>query len=46
VVGEELHNFYHLPNIIRVVKSRRDTWTGNVARTGDMRNAHKIGRKT
>jgi hypothetical protein len=36
---EELHNFYSSPNIIRVIKSRRMRWAGNVARMGDLRNA-------
>jgi hypothetical protein len=27
------------PNIIRVIKSRRIKWTGQVARLGGMRNA-------
>jgi len=40
--SKELHNLYALPNIIRVIKSRRMSWTGNVARMGEMRRAHKI----
>jgi hypothetical protein len=29
---EELNGLYSLPNIIRVIKSRRMIWTGHVAR--------------
>jgi hypothetical protein len=29
--NEELHNLYSLPNIIRMMKSRRMRWTGDVA---------------
>jgi hypothetical protein len=36
--NEELHNLYVLLNIIRVVKSRKMRWVGNVARIGEMRN--------
>jgi hypothetical protein len=39
---EELHNLYALPNIIRVIKSRRMRWLKYVAHMGDMRNAYKI----
>jgi hypothetical protein len=31
---EELNGLYSLPNIVRVIKSRRLRWTGHVARTG------------
>jgi len=31
---EELKDFYFLPNIVRVVKSRRMRWTEHVARMG------------
>jgi len=31
---EELMNLYSLPNIVRVVKSRRMRWAGHVARMG------------
>jgi hypothetical protein len=33
---------YVLPNIIRVIKSRRVRWAGHVASTGEMRNVYKI----
>jgi hypothetical protein len=29
---KELHNMHSLPNIIRMIKSRRMRWAGNVAR--------------
>jgi hypothetical protein len=32
--NEELHDLYSLPNIVRVVKSRRMRWAGHVARMG------------
>jgi superfamily II helicase len=38
----ELYNFYALPNIIKVIKSRRMRWTGHVARMREMRNAQKL----
>jgi hypothetical protein len=40
--NEELHNFYSLPNIIRMIKSRRMRWAGHVARMGETRNAYRI----
>jgi hypothetical protein len=39
---EGLYNLYSLPNIIRMIKSRRVRWAGHVARMGAMRNAHRI----
>ena len=33
--NEELRDFYSLPNIVRVVKSRRMRWAGHVARMGE-----------
>jgi hypothetical protein len=32
--NEELNELYSLPNIVRVVKSRRMRWAGHVARMG------------
>jgi hypothetical protein len=32
--NEELHNLYCSPSIIRIIKSRRMRWMGNVARMG------------
>jgi hypothetical protein len=37
--NEQLHNFYASRNVIRVVKSRRTTWMGHVARVEEMGNA-------
>ena len=35
--NEELSDLYYLPNIVRVVKSRRIRWAGHVARMGEGR---------
>jgi hypothetical protein len=35
-----LHNLYSSPSIIRMIKSRRMTWAGHVARMGTKRNAY------
>jgi hypothetical protein len=32
LLNEELNELYSLPNIVRVVKSRRKRWVGHVAR--------------
>jgi hypothetical protein len=34
VHNEELHNLYSSPSIIRLIKSRRMRWAGNVERMG------------
>jgi hypothetical protein len=39
--NEELHNLYSSPNIIRMIKSRRMTWAGQVARMGETRNVYR-----
>jgi len=39
---EELHDFYSLPNIIWVFKSRRVRWMGHVACMGEKRNAYRV----
>jgi hypothetical protein len=39
---EELNDLYSLPNIIRVMKSRKMRWAGYVACIGDGRCAYKI----
>jgi hypothetical protein len=39
--NEELNDMYSLPNIVRVVKSRRMRWTGHMARTGEERGVHR-----
>ena len=40
--NQELRDLYSLPNIVRVVKSRRMRWAGHVARMGEGRGAHRI----
>jgi hypothetical protein len=40
--NEELHNLYSLPNIFRMIKSKKLKWPGHVARMGETRNAYKI----
>ena len=40
--NEELNDLYSLPNIVRVVKSRRMRWAGHVARMGEDRGVHKV----
>jgi hypothetical protein len=40
--NEELHNVYHSPNIIRMIKSRRMRWAGHVARMGVKGNAYRM----
>jgi hypothetical protein len=40
--NEELNERYPSPNIIRVIKSRRMRWVGNVARMGEGRGAYRI----
>jgi hypothetical protein len=37
--NEGLHKLYCLPNVIRMIKSRRMIWTGHVPRMGWRRNA-------
>jgi hypothetical protein len=40
--NEELHKFYASLNIIRLKKSRKMRWMGQVARLGEIRNAYNI----
>jgi hypothetical protein len=40
--SEELSDLYSLPNIVRVVKSRRMRWLGHVARMGEERGVHRV----
>jgi hypothetical protein len=40
--NEELNNLYSLPNIIRVIKSRRIWWLGHVTCMGEGRGAYRI----
>jgi len=39
---EELRDFYSLPNIVRVVKSRKMRWAGHVAPMGEGRVVHMV----
>ena len=40
--NEELSDLYPLPNIVRVVKSRRMRWAGHVARMGEGRGVYRV----
>ena len=40
--NEELSDLYSVPNIVRVVKSRRMRWAGHVARMGEGRGVHRV----
>ena len=40
--NEELNDLYSLPNIVRVVKSRRMRWAGHVTRMGEDRGVHRV----
>ena len=40
--NEELNDLYSSPNIIRVIKSRRMRWAGNVASMGYRRRAYRV----
>jgi hypothetical protein len=40
--NEELNDLYSSPNMIRVIKSRRISWAGNVARVGEERGTYRI----
>ena len=45
--NEELSDLYCLPNIVRVVKSRRMRWAGHVARMGEgMKRVQGFGGET
>jgi hypothetical protein len=39
---KELRDLYSSPSIIRIIKSRRMRWAGNVARMGKNRNAYRL----
>jgi len=39
---EELHSLYFSPNIIRIIKSRRMTWVGNVSVYVGRRGVYRI----
>jgi hypothetical protein len=40
--NEELNDLYSLPNIVRVVKSRRMRWARHVVRMGEERGVHRV----
>ena len=40
--NEELRDLYSLPNIVRVVKSRRMRWVGHVTHMEEGRGVHKV----
>jgi hypothetical protein len=40
--NEELHSLHSSLSIIRMIKSRRSSWAGQVARMGNKRNAYRI----
>ena len=40
--NEELNDLYSSPNIVRVIKSRRMRWGGNVVRIGEERGAYRV----
>jgi len=40
--NEELNDLYTLPNIVRVIKSRRMRWAGHVARMGEGRGVYRV----
>jgi hypothetical protein len=40
--NEELKNLYSLPNIVRVVKSRRMRWTAHVAGMGEDKGVYRV----
>ena len=40
--NEELNDLYSLPNIVRVVKSRRMRWAGHVARMGEDKRVQRV----
>jgi hypothetical protein len=39
---EELHNLYSLPNINRIIKSRRMRWMRHAACIREMKNAYRM----
>jgi hypothetical protein len=40
--NDELRNLYSLPNIVRVIKSRRMRWAGHVARMGEGSGVYRV----
>ena len=39
---EELNDLYSSPNIVRLIKSRRMRWAGNVAHMGEERGLYRV----
>jgi hypothetical protein len=44
--NKELHDLYSSPNIVRVIKSRRMSWTGHLALWGEERRIQDFGGET
>ena len=42
LLHEELNDLYSSPNIVRVKKSKRIKWAGQVARTGEKKGAYRV----
>jgi hypothetical protein len=40
--SDELHSLYSSPNIVRVIKSRRMSWAGHVARMEEGRDVYRV----
>jgi hypothetical protein len=40
--NEKLNGLYSLPNIVRVIKSRRMRWAGHVERIGEWRVVYRV----
>jgi hypothetical protein len=40
--NKELHELHSSPSIIRIIKSRRMTWAGHVARMGKKKNMYRL----
>jgi hypothetical protein len=40
--NDELHRLYSLPNIVRVIKSRRIRWAGHVALMGEGKGVYRV----
>jgi hypothetical protein len=40
--NEELNDLYCSPNIVRVIKSRRKRWVGNVERMGERKGVYRV----
>ena len=41
-IHNELNDLYSSPSIVRVIKSRRMSWAGHVARMGERRGVYKV----